>query len=253
MKPVWARAVAVAALGLLPVTMIAQTKVSGTIDGVVRDSALRPLDNASAWILGTGVELTTRPNGRFLITDIPPGEYIVVVRKIGFAPFSTVIQVPARDTVRPSFELAKADVSLDTIRVTAVAPKFSPMLQEFEDRRKAGRGQFITEDQIHKLNFAELGDYLRTLHSVHVNDSGVVVSARFPMCPLQWFVDGVLLPNSANPNLEMPKVNEIYGIEVYETIGTIPVQYATMGVGNGNALRGGSFCGVVLLWTKRGD
>ena len=165
-----ARLIAMTALVAVPAVTVAQTKPRGTIDGVVRDSALRPLDNASAWILGTGVELATRANGRFRMLDVPAGEYIVVVRKIGYAPFSTVIQVPASDTIRPSFELAKADVSLDTIRVTAAAPKFSPMLQEFEERRKTGRGQFITEADIRKLNFAQLGDYLRTMHSIQVND-----------------------------------------------------------------------------------
>lgn len=241
-----------ALLVFAPALAVAQGKSRGAIDGVVRDSDLRPLGNASAWILGTGVELTTRENGRFRMLDVPAGEYIIVVRKIGYAPFSTVLQVPADDTIRPSFELAKADVSLDTIRVTAAAPKFSPMLQEFEDRRKLGRGQYITEDMIRKFNFADLGDYLRTMHSISVGANGVPVAMRFPQCPLQWFVDGVMLPTPKDANAEMPKVGEIYGVEVYTTIGSIPVQYATMGTGNGNAQRGGSFCGVILLWTKRG-
>lgn len=218
------------------------------IEGTVTDSTLRPLGNASAWLLGSRLEVTTGENGRFRIRDLPGGEYLIIVRRIGYAPFSTVVDVAPGDTARPSFALEKADVSLDTIRVTAVAPQFSPMLQEFETRRSAGYGQYITADQIRKLNFVGLSDYLNTLKSI--SHDGYAVNTRSG-CPYQWFVDGVRVPTPRSIDSELPPPSDIYGLEVYSSVGTIPVQYATFGDGNGNARRAGSFCGVILLWTKR--
>jgi hypothetical protein len=222
----------------------------GVIDGVVTDSALNPLSSASAWLLGSRLEVVTGENGRFRIRDLPVGEYLIIVRRIGYAPFSTAVNVAAGDTARLSFALVKANVSLDTIRVTAAAPSFSPYLREFENRRKFGQGQYVTADQIHKLNFAGISDYLATLNSITHDGRALNTRFSFP-CPYQWFVDGVAIPNPRNIDLELPPPSDIYGIEVYSAAGTIPLQYATFAGGNGRAQPGGSICGVILLWTKR--
>ncbi len=49
----------------------------GTLDGIVTDTSLAPLSSASVWILGTKLEVSTGDNGRFRITGIPAGTYIV--------------------------------------------------------------------------------------------------------------------------------------------------------------------------------
>lgn len=242
-------------VALLLITRVLGAQASaprGVVDGIVADSALRPLGSATVWMLGTSLEVTTRENGRFRMNGVPSGEYVIVVRRIGYAPFSTVIQVPAADTARPSFVLETADVSLDTIRVTAAAPNFSPMLRGFEDRRLHSQGQFMTADEIRKLNFVGLSDLLYTFKSVKMGGGGVPLNARsFFDCPYQWFVDGVIIPTPRNVDTELPPPSLIHGIEVYSTAGTIPVEYATFGDGQGNLRRGGSFCGVILVWTKR--
>ncbi len=220
------------------------------IEGTVTDSTLRPLANASAWLLGSRLEVATGENGRFRIRDLPSGEYLIIVRRIGYAPFSTVVTVATGDTARPTFALEKADVSLDTIRVTAAATEFSPMLREFEARRASGLGQYLTADQIRKLNFVGLSDYLNTFKSV--SHDGRALNTRFAFeCPYQWYIDGVLIPNPDTIDGKLPPPSDVYGLEVYSAAGTIPLQYAGFGAGNGNKRRGGSFCGVILLWTKR--
>lgn len=220
------------------------------IEGTVTDSTLRPLGNASAWLLGSRLEVTAGENGHFRIRDLPGGEYLIIVRRIGYAPFSTVVDVAPGDTARPTFALEKADVSLDTIRVTAAAPHFSPMLREFEARRASGQGQYITADQIRKLNFVGVSDYLNTFKSI--SHDGRALNTRFVFeCPYQWYVDGVRMPNPRSIDNELPPPNDIYGIEVYSSAGTIPLQYATFGDRTNKRRGSGSFCGVILLWTKR--
>jgi hypothetical protein len=58
-------------------------------------------------------------------------------------------------------------------------------------------------------------------------------------CPLQVFVDDVLLPPPANlADIASPR--EIAAIEVYSGPATIPLQYKPPNSG----------CGVILIWTK---
>src|SRR4051794_29576674 len=50
----------------------------GTIDGVVSDTALAPLQAAFVSILGTKIRVGTGPNGRFRIVKVPVGQYLVI-------------------------------------------------------------------------------------------------------------------------------------------------------------------------------
>src|SRR3954470_22280118 len=60
----------------------------GTIDGVVADSNLVPVQAAFVSILGTKIRVGTGPNGRFRITKIPAGKYLVLVKRVGYHPTS---------------------------------------------------------------------------------------------------------------------------------------------------------------------
>lgn len=220
----------------------------GTLDGVVTDTSLAPLSGVWAWVLGTKLEVTTGDNGRFRITGIPAGTYIVVVRRLGYAPLSSAVSVAAGDTTRASFALVRQDVRLQKVVVNAAAA-VGP-LSEFESRRALGMGQFMTQSQIENLNVVGTSDLLRTFHSVAVFPRFVLNSRLMPAlkCPMQFFVDGVAI--SVNDvGSDLPPPHELAGIEVHANTATVPLQYASLG--GGTVGRGGGFCGVVLLWTKR--
>jgi Carboxypeptidase regulatory-like domain len=224
----------------------------GVLDGVVTDTSLTPIAGATAWILGSQVEATTDARGRFRIVDLPANQYIVLVRRIGYAQFSSALRVPEGDTVRASFALKRATPVLDT--VIATASRAPTRLQEFEDRRKLGEGQFLTGDEIEKLNFVGVWGLLRVFHSVRV--AGIVENSRGAPnlrgqpCPFQFFIDGVRVNTPKEAELPSPK--ELAGIEVYANTATVPLQYKTFG-GDATFRYGGGFCGVILLWTKSGE
>src|SRR3954447_16225547 len=52
------------------------------IDGAVSDTNLNPLQAAFVSILGTKIRVGTGPNGKFRITKIPPGQYLVIVKRV---------------------------------------------------------------------------------------------------------------------------------------------------------------------------
>ena len=225
----------------------------GAVDGVVSDTALAPLDNATVSILGSDVRVVTGANGRFRLTQLPPGSYVVFVRRLGFELVSATVQLAGADTLRVAFALLPAATKLDTRVITARAQ--TPRMAEFEERRefaqKFGGGQFMAQDEIDNRNTVFATELIRTFHGIHVTESrtpsgrgSIATSGRAPgsinsSCyPTVW-LDGVLLPGPVNlDNLPSPK--ELAGIEVYPGPATVPARYAA----------GGMSCGAILIWTR---
>lgn len=231
-------------------------RVTGVIDGAVSDTALRPIAFAEVTVLRTEIKLQTNSAGRFRFVDVPAGQYLLIVRRIGFRPVSSIIQVGVRDTVRLSFTMEPAIQSLDKVVVTE--ERRSLRMLEFEQRRQQGWGFFLTEEQIDKRNLPVAADYLRLAPSISLapspNASGipelVAISKReggsiygdgAGACAMQIVVDGVPMPPRFPLEL-LPTPREIAGIEVYDGPATVPAQF------NGLDRR----CGMVLVWTKDG-
>jgi hypothetical protein len=235
--------------GPAPLTPI----VRGTIDGVVSDTGLVPIQAAFVSVLGTKVRVGTGPNGRFRITNIPAGQYLVIVKRVGYHPTSGVIDVPPSDTVRLAYTLEKLRPNeLETVVVTANSP--SSRMVGFEARRKAGVGEFMTADQINARNSVFTTELIRNFKSVNVSPNHAnAITTYYALshreggnpatgaCPMQVYLDQVPLPTPFNLDL-LPQPRDIAGIEVYAGAATIPPEF--------NGYNRG--CGVILVWTKEG-
>jgi hypothetical protein len=218
----------------------------GVIDGIVTDSALAPLGEATISLLGTNVRVVTGSNGRFRVRDVKAGAYILLVRHIGYEAASVRMQLAPGDTASPSVALQRASTKLDAVSITG--QRLTPAMQEFETRRKLGEGQFMTQAQIEKRNVVALSDLLATFKGIVVHPGGGPI---YPLrstgnhdnrhCQLQVFLDGIKMPDLPDINeYALPK--EVAGIELYLGPATIPLQYKSAG--------SGGFCGVILLWTR---
>ena len=180
------------------------------IDGVVTDTLLRPMTVATVTVVGTGLRVTTGDNGRFRITQVPAGQYLLIVRRIGFAPTSGIVQLPPGDTLRLAYSLARSVSVMDTIRVRE--RRVSMRMTEFEARRLQGVGQFITQEEIERrATSTQAFDFLRQMSGVEVSrqtDQGafgpmIALSRREGgsaglgqgACPMQVLLDGIILPN----------------------------------------------------------
>jgi len=246
----WLRAkigVLCAATAVASASVEAQSRrAPGVIDGVVTDTALVPLADATVSLLGSAIRVVTNANGRFRIVDLAPGAYILLVRRIGYASTSAAFDVSGNDTLRSSLMLHRAVVDLDTV-VVAEKGWASAIEREFEDRRRAGFGHFLTQAQLEKLNFVDLTDALLTVPGVGHD----MLNTRIPFlkCRYQFFLDGVPLNDQAVLDA-LPRPGEVFGVEVYSGPATIPLQFKTFGPSV--RPRSGSFCGVILVWSKRG-
>jgi hypothetical protein len=229
-------------------------RASGVIDGTVTDTTLKPIGFAEVKILRTDISIETNTLGRFRFVDVPAGQYLLIVRRIGFRPISSIIQVGTRDTLRLSFLMEPAVQALDKVVITE--ERRSLKMLEFEERRRQGVGFFITQDQIERRNLPVAADYLRLAPSISLapspNPSGisdlVAISKReggsvfgdgANACAMQIVVDGVPMPPRFPLEL-LPTPREIAGFEIYAGAATVPVQFSGLD----------RRCGMILVWTR---
>ena len=200
-------------------------------------------------------EVTIDPVGLKGITDyfgdarfpgLRKGRYTVHARRIGFEPLATDVQLSGRDSLEVTLLMAPITFELAPVTVDATFP--SPFLKEFEERRRQGKGQYITDSVIRASLGIPLEDILASrLQGVTVlrGPAGdfVPISARGPnslkgLCYISVYWNGVRITNPNLHTVEMPTAF-IGGIEFYNP-GTIPAQYQDLGSG----------CGVLLLWPR---
>lgn len=233
-----------------------QRRTHGVIDGLVTDTGFVPMPGADIGVLRTTLKISTGEQGRFRITDVPVGTYILTVRRFGYRPTASVILVSGGDTLRLAYALQSMRAGqLDTVRVTERAQ--SRNLMDFERRRQLGVGHFLTATDLDKRGSVDIATVMRGFISVAVvrddntgvtslqnrRDQGNMVYATGAgACPVQVVVDNIPMPREFDVEL-LPRPREIAGIEVYGGPSGTPAQFGGLD----------RRCGMVLIWTKDGS
>jgi hypothetical protein len=149
---------------------------------------------------------------------------VLQLRRIGYAPV-TVNSETSGDGAAVRIAMTPAAQTLDTTKVVGDAT--STMLAGFEGRRmrRNGTATFITREQIEKQMAIRTIDVVRRAVGTRVIDSSGVLR--------EWgfSLDGI-----------EPK--EIHGVKVYPGPATIPAEFGGM--------RKDAYCGLVMIWTRRG-
>lgn len=228
----------------------------GVIDGVVTDTLLRPLGAADISVIGVDARVVTSESGKFRFLQVPAGQYLLVVRRIGFAPTSGIIEVPADDTLRLAYTLGRSITMLDTMAVNS--RRVTTRMLEFEVRRRQAQGQFLTQEEIERKGSIQIADHLRNFRGIEISrvttqqfagtqiysrreGGGYTQDSQLNYCPLQVVLDGIILPRNFNLDL-LPSPKQIAGIEVYSGPATVPPQFG------GPDRR----CGLMAVWTRDG-
>ena len=218
-----------------------KVKPTGAIDGIVTDTSLVALADATVSLVGSDVQVITGANGRFRILKVPVGQHVVVAKRLGYEPMSSVVRVLDSDTLRLAFTLERLASTLDTVVVAA--KRQSPRMAEFDERRQhAIGGQFLTQADIERRNSVFATELIRTFMSVKIV-GGRAASLREGAgrtCVLDVLVDGLRFSDTLD-NLPSPRL--IAGIELYAGPASIPVQYKRSGAGS---------CGLIMVWTRDG-
>ena len=221
----------------------------GVITGTVTDTSLRAIAGVDIQVIGTESRLTADASGRFSILQVPPGEFLIWVRKLGYRPVSSLVHVEQGDTLRLAFTLEPTLTELNTVTVTEKAR--SPRMRDFDERRKAGFGEFLDQAQIEKLNFASMDAVIHTFKAVSFRSSFTAVSSRSPIpnCVMEVYIDGI--PRGAWLT-DLPTPKEVAGVEVYAGPASTPL-WLPQGGRNGFGPPANKSCGVILIWTRDGS
>jgi len=217
------------------------TRVTG---GVLNVQTRAPIIGAQVALLGTAFLTGSDSAGRFVYVGVAAGTYLLQVRAIGYDSQRWVIELGPGDTVDYQLELVPLGVELAPVIIEGRPAPFQLRAQEFERRRAAKRGVFLTAEHIRATKAATLVDVLRGVPGVRIAcRSGTCVvemmrSAR-GLCRADWVVDGFPASQSGTPHL--PTVG-IVGVEVYRSPNETPTEF----------LKSDSQCGVVVIWTRSG-
>jgi TonB-dependent starch-binding outer membrane protein SusC len=115
--PLIASAAVLVAVAAIPSPSTAQQ--AGTIVGEVVDARTqRPLSGVQVYLPSPRIGALTREDGRFILANVPPGDYRVQAQIIGYALGDRSVRVGAGETVTANFELAQRTIALDEIVVT---------------------------------------------------------------------------------------------------------------------------------------
>ena len=114
-----AAALALAVALAVPAGVSAQ---DGTVTGQVLDAtSQRPLGSVQVYLVDSSLGTLSRDNGRFIILNVPAGQYTLRAERIGYQTQDVSITVSAGGTVQQDFAMASQALGLDEIVVTGTA------------------------------------------------------------------------------------------------------------------------------------
>ena len=169
----------------------------GVISGSVKDSVGSVLQGAKIVLQPQVRPISTDELGEFTVTEVPPGNYSVVISYVGFEPFTTSVTVVAGQTAHIAAVL-KVGIRSDDVIVTAERPHGEA---EAINRTLAAENilQVLPADVIVSLPNANIADALGRMASVTIErdeGEGKYVQIRGTEPRLSnTMVDGVTIPS----------------------------------------------------------
>ena len=214
------------------------------VTGQVLDTIAMPVANAQVSVEGAAPVATTNARGEFVLDSLPGGTQALVVRRVGFAPARTIVDITATTPAQVSVRLERAAPRLAPVVVKAQAEALSRV--GFEERQKRGMGRYLGPEDISRIQPQLVTSALRTLPGLRVVPNGTggytVESSRGAgMGCVGYWVDGAPFREVAPGDLDNAfPASTLAAIEVYQP-GTAPPQFSSPGQ---------SACTSVVIWTQ---
>lgn len=182
--------------------------------------------------------------GEFRLPAPGPGRYRIQASRLGYATVSADVRLGDREVLEIELRMATEAIPLEPLVVVARRQIQQGTLDEFYDRmarmKQAGKGQFLTKEQLERRTSMPLPLLLQTLPGVWMEGSGGAVSLLNPspsggtFCTPEFYLDGIPMLGGYREI----HVLDLEGVEVYR--------------GYSEAIHGyfPSACGMIFLWRK---
>jgi hypothetical protein len=201
-----------------------------------------PIGGAQVTVQGGSFTTSTDSSGRFTITGLSAGAFVIEIRAIGYAEGSWRVPLAPGQVLRFRFELEPLAFELPSVVVKG--KQLSPSSRRFADfdrRRESGMGAFITQEDIERANPSSLIDIIVSVRGVRqvclTNDCVAKMVRSPPGCYPQYYLDGQ--ESTAYFARHTPPL-DVRGIEVYRGSSETPGEFEGSNSG----------CGVIVIWTK---
>lgn len=234
-----------------PASPIKTKTVDAIVKGRVTDADNKPVDGAQVQIEQDGLSAVTSSDGTFQISGARAGTRTIIVRKLGFEPAQTNVDLKQSVATNVNLKLSKFVPVLKTVEISALRNQALER-NGFSARRHRGDGNYITPEEIARRVPVRVNDLLRGvpyLHFTRLPNGKDVVSGRATIAGgstgcVRYFVDNVPWINTIDSPDEYYHPSEIGAIEVYRPNLT-PAQFMAFS-------RTGQPCYVIVLWTQSG-
>jgi hypothetical protein len=235
--------------------------LSRGLTGVVTDSVTGEPVAAVLVSVNDREQTITRPDGTFdMVLDQPRGgRDVVTFRRVGYKPVTREVWVDTDQlTVFLPVSLASLPVELAEIVVEGERMLVPTKLAGFYERRERGWGDFLTEEDIERLNTQNVLDVVQSVPGINyyppsganvVGSVGYIEFSRAsPFCkgsrnPPAVYLDGALFVDPVWRNADALltlAVIDVAAMEFYNGPSQVPPEFN----------RTGSACGVIVIWTK---
>ncbi len=235
------------------------TVASGELLLRVVSAAGKPVERATVTVPGIDSTFATDPAGLLRLGELPEGPVVLRVVAIGYAPRGLGFQISLdRRFLDTTLVLKPVAQTLAPLEVTGRTTPVVAKLEEFERRRQAGFGTFVTRAVLAKWEAHPLSVALRTVQGVRLvprtTDCGggfgaaSLRSGRYapclmgPGCPMAIYVDGARMYDGDGPvpNLDDFLTDRVEAVEIYRGPSETPAELNTTG----------ALCGAVMIWTR---
>jgi hypothetical protein len=210
--------------------------------GVVKDSTSAPIEGADVGVVAIHRLTRTDAKGRFSIDSVRPGVVEVSVRRLGYKPQTLKVTVSADVAYSYEITLDGQPAQIDGMSVTEKRRRLG--IEEFYQRRTRGLGTFFTRDDLMARHAQTPSDMLRSTPGVRFvrvpSGNGIRFNntSNIRQCmPMLW-IDAQPAPGM---ELDDIPVNDIEGIELYQSLSTTPGQFW-----RGNTTP----CGTIVVWSR---
>ncbi len=191
---------------LLPGAAVAQN--TATVTGLVSDpNSLTPLSGVEIQVEGTGINVATNNDGRFILLNVPVGDVVITATLIGRRTVEQAVTVTADTPTEVNFLLVETAINLDEIVVTGTAGEQQARslgttvgsLPVAETQMIAPRDNFETMlgGAVPGVNVAYGGGHVGGGNNIRIRGAGSMVLSGQPLI----YIDGVRV-NSGGPGAE---------------------------------------------------